>query len=479
MPADYLITAGVLFLAGLLLGRVLNRCISRLPEEFHVGPAWKKVFSVESRLGQYPKTRWYYWLPVIGTASIVGRSPYSGRRILAREPWLELLNGLLVVITFYCMFPPELWGEVSASYISKNHVPGYIYQWQELSPVYLWGRFFYFLFLVETLFVATFIDFDLWIIPDGCTVPAMVVGFFGQLLGIGFFFAPFWFQDQSMVNFSIQLIPQLGFWPVTGQLPEWIAKFPLAHAAAVSSVGFLVGGGIVWSIRIIGQLVLKREAMGFGDVILMAMIGSFIGWQPVVVVFFLAPLMALVVIAVITVIKSLSLSKIPLELPYGPYLSLATLVVIFCWDMIWASVGRLFAMGPILILFSLLMLVFMVLALLLVQGVKLLLGIAAWEEFGESWRAADQHHFFHGESARSAAGSMAEKELGWNQCQPWEIMRTALAWNVSVILKADRTCNRKINYNDTHHRLRHGQSSLSGKSTGTHRRRRKNLYDSI
>ncbi|MEN6407968.1 MAG: A24 family peptidase, partial [Thermoguttaceae bacterium] len=62
-----------------------------------------------------------------------------------------------------------------------------------------------------------------------------------------------------------------------------------------SLVGAAVGGGLIWAVRIIGKAVLRREAMGFGDVTLMAMIGAFLGWQPCLVVFFLAPFAGLVV----------------------------------------------------------------------------------------------------------------------------------------------------------------------------------------
>ncbi len=69
--------------------------------------------------------------------------------------------------------------------------------------------------------------------------------------------------------------------------------------------------------------------MGFGDVTLMAMIGAFLGWQPCLVIFFLAPFAGLVV-GVLRLI--LFRDK---EIPYGPFLCLAALLTIVKWSAIW------------------------------------------------------------------------------------------------------------------------------------------------
>ena len=45
----------------------------------------------------------------------------------------------------------------------------------------------------------------------------------------------------------------------------------------------------MWAVRLIGTAALRREAMGFGDVTLMMMIGTFLGWQACSDLFFLAP----------------------------------------------------------------------------------------------------------------------------------------------------------------------------------------------
>ncbi|HEX5472611.1 MAG TPA: A24 family peptidase, partial [Lacipirellulaceae bacterium] len=62
-----------------------------------------------------------------------------------------------------------------------------------------------------------------------------------------------------------------------------------------SLVGLVASGGIVWAVRIIGSAALGKEAMGFGDVTLMMMIGTFLGWQASLITFFVSPFAALVV----------------------------------------------------------------------------------------------------------------------------------------------------------------------------------------
>jgi hypothetical protein len=109
---------------------------------------------------------------------------------------------------------------------------------------------------------------------------------------------------------------------------------PLPHWAGLLSalVGLAIGGGIIWLVRILGSALLQQEAMGFGDVTLMAMIGTFIGWQGCLVVFFLAPFAG----AVIAVVKWIFDRH--REIAYGPFLCLGTLVLVVAWATIWSAV---------------------------------------------------------------------------------------------------------------------------------------------
>jgi leader peptidase (prepilin peptidase)/N-methyltransferase len=88
-----------------------------------------------------------------------------------------------------------------------------------------------------------------------------------------------------------------------------------------SLLGLLVGGFVVWLTRIVGTYGFAREAMGMGDVHLMAAVGAVVGAGASVVSFFAAPFfgLALAVYLLLTGKRR--------ELPYGPYLSMGTAFV--------------------------------------------------------------------------------------------------------------------------------------------------------
>jgi leader peptidase (prepilin peptidase) / N-methyltransferase len=94
-------------------------------------------------------------------------------------------------------------------------------------------------------------------------------------------------------------------------------------------VGVIGGGAMVWAVRIVGSKALHKEAMGFGDVTLMMMIGAFLGWQPGIFIFFIAPFAGLLVGAAQMVLRRDDV------IPYGPFLCLGALVVMVRWAYLW------------------------------------------------------------------------------------------------------------------------------------------------
>jgi prepilin signal peptidase PulO-like enzyme (type II secretory pathway) len=120
--------------------------------------------------------------------------------------------------------------------------------------------------------------------------------------------------------------------------PQWIALL-----SAVVGLGF--GGLTVWTVRILGSLAMQREAMGFGDVTLLAMIGAFLGWQASFLTFALAPFAAIFLAVGQYVLTRRN------ELAFGPYLCLGAVILIFSWRWLWNGWAgpSVFVMGTTLL----------------------------------------------------------------------------------------------------------------------------------
>lgn len=88
-----------------------------------------------------------------------------------------------------------------------------------------------------------------------------------------------------------------------------------------SLLGLLVGGFVVWLVRILGSIGFGREAMGMGDIDLIAAVGAVLGPGAATVAFFIAPFFGILWAIY------LLFSRKGRELPYGPYLSLASAAV--------------------------------------------------------------------------------------------------------------------------------------------------------
>jgi prepilin signal peptidase PulO-like enzyme (type II secretory pathway) len=98
-------------------------------------------------------------------------------------------------------------------------------------------------------------------------------------------------------------------------------------------VGLGVSGGLVWAMRAGASHALGKEAMGLGDVTLMAMVGAWLGWQACVLTFFMAAFIGL----------GHGLTQFVRhrenELPFGPSLCLAAAIVVVAWRPIWQVAG--------------------------------------------------------------------------------------------------------------------------------------------
>ena len=263
----------MLFVLGLIVGSFLNVCIWRLPRGMSVNLPRR---SLRPRCGH--SLVWSDNIPLLSFALLRGRCRYCREPVSWRYPIVELITGLLFALVYF-----------------RQGV-------QVGTDI---GQLTVMLLMVALLIVASGIDLEFLIIPDEFSG-------FGVLGGL----------------LAGSLMPQLHVGPLNYQTFETLTGHPHLDGLIGSAIGAAGGGGIVLGAAVLGHVVFQKEAMGLGDVKLMAMIGAFFGWKVVVIAFFLAPFMGL-------------LYGLPLLLahdehvmPFGPFLSLgAVLTLVFRDDL--------------------------------------------------------------------------------------------------------------------------------------------------
>lgn len=133
-----------------------------------------------------------------------------------------------------------------------------------------------------------------------------------------------------------RLRPVIVSFGAAGIVSTWAVGGASWAGLATSLVGMAVAGGMVWMMRAGASRALGREAMGFGDVTLMAMAGAWLGWQPCLLACVLAVFIGLVHGVTHLVARSES------ELPFGPSLCLGLALVVVCWRPIWDAASPQF-----------------------------------------------------------------------------------------------------------------------------------------
>ncbi len=86
-----------------------------------------------------------------------------------------------------------------------------------------------------------------------------------------------------------------------------------------------------YAIAWIGLLLFKKEAMGMGDVKYAALIGLILGWKAGIVAMALAFFSAAAIILILFIIGKANVGQ---RIPFGPYMSVGTLLALFWYDPI-------------------------------------------------------------------------------------------------------------------------------------------------
>jgi len=287
MPPVVMLAAGIAVVVGAVVGGWLTTAIERLPwEQSPIWPRRRKPGTLEPM-----PLRGY--LPWIGPF-LVGGPPDRLRRGLA----VELATGGLFAAFTIVETTAWLAGDPRLGTLNR-----------------LAAQLVFDAMLVSVLVVATFIDWEYQIIPSPITDVGMASGL---VLGTMF--------------------------PFVRPEPETAATW--TQGLLTGLLGLAVGGGIVLVTRILGGWVFRREAMGLGDLTLLAAIGSFLGWRAAILTFFGSAFVGLghslfkILSWLVKKLAGRPTTRRDREMALGPYLALAALLIALNWQWVWNDLAR-------------------------------------------------------------------------------------------------------------------------------------------
>jgi leader peptidase (prepilin peptidase) / N-methyltransferase len=163
--------------------------------------------------------------------------------------------------------------------------------------------------LVSMTIALIYIDLEIQILPDVIDLPGAAIGLGMAALHLG------------------------------ASYPELM----LARTLLDSVAGAAAGAGVLLAISLSYKLVRKVEGMGLGDVKMMAMLGAVLGWQPLFPLFLLASITGSVVGLAVA---AKSEGGMQAAVPFGIFLGLAFLFILFFGAALWPRYLDLLVAGP-------------------------------------------------------------------------------------------------------------------------------------
>jgi leader peptidase (prepilin peptidase)/N-methyltransferase len=257
------------FIVGSVLGSFLNVCIHRLPREESI------VFPPSHCISCNTQIRFYDNIPIVSYLLLLGRCRACGTRISPMYLITEILSGLVCTLLVF-----------KFGFTLKT--------------------LFYLVFLFA-LIVVTFIDLEHRIIPNIITLPGILIGLVYGALRTDWSSARILFGSFEFNLYSILRI---------------LNEVPIVD----SLFGIILGGGMLFLIGFLYEVIRKREGMGMGDVKLLAMIGAFLGWRSVIFVALISSIIGTIVGISIIFYKK---GDLRYAIPFGPFLSLAAALYLF------------------------------------------------------------------------------------------------------------------------------------------------------
>lgn len=226
----------LLFILGAIVGSFLNVCIYRLPRHESVAHPPSHCPNCNTRLQPLDL------VPIVSQIALGGKCRYCGQKFSWRYAGIEFLTGLLFLLagTQYV----NLSGGFAAPFDG------------DLARL---GRD---LIFMATLVVIFWVDFDTRLVQLEATL----------LLGL------------SAVAYNVWQIHQGGYGAVTtdGGLFAFLVPAPLPE----SLLAGVVAATFIWILRAFFGWIYKREAMGLGDVFIVAAIAMNLGWHATLITFF-------------------------------------------------------------------------------------------------------------------------------------------------------------------------------------------------
>lgn len=304
-----LVLVPFIFILGAMVGSLLNVCIYRLPLE-------KSLWWPGSRCGNcYQPVRKFDNLPLFSYWILGGKCRTCGVKFSSRYFWIELFTATLFAVTFY--FYLDLRNDANSVY-------------HGVAAINLFLMWLYHITFLCFLIVASMTDFDLREIPLRLTIPGTIIGIIG-----GSFVGWPWPLDINHPLVQNTFVGGLHYWPFWAPLGDVTIPFvaqvqPNAWYVGflTSVIGALFGTGLIRIIRSLFSWAYEREAMGLGDADLLMMIGAFMGWQALILVFGWAIVLGLVYALVQFLIKGTT------DLAFGPPLAGGAVLVMY--NVLWS-----------------------------------------------------------------------------------------------------------------------------------------------
>lgn len=348
------------FLLGLNVGSFLNVAAARLPLD-------KSLLWPGSRcMSCLQPIRWYDNIPVLSYLLLGGRCRTCGASFSVRYLLVELTTGVLFAGLFYVEMILNVhgWPAQFPFWIQQGWFP---WGW--------WAGFVFHAILLTLLLAASVCDLECREIPLQLTLTGTAIGLAGSVL------MPWPWPNLAQPPpanlapamggfFAIRLVPPVPAggvypWPFWWPLPEAFAPGGNWQTGIMTGVaGALLG---TFLLRLIGSVFsagLGKDALGLGDADLMMMAGSFLGWQPVVVAFFLSIPPALVFGAINLLFRRDG------SLPFGPSLAVGLMTACLGWRWLGPHFQPLFFWGPMMVALVVVMVVFLFVSSLLLRRLR-------------------------------------------------------------------------------------------------------------